>query len=69
MCNGHGVSLGLRCHCLAQFLSGHYVLRELTCAALVILFLAPAIGVLHLPTTELIAFLTTPGLTIFGSNF
>ena len=45
------------------------MLRELICAALGILSLAPATGVLHLPMTELIAFSTAPGLTIFGSSF
>ena len=68
MCSGCRVSLSLRCHC-SHSSSAATMSRELICAALDILFLAPATGVLHLLMTELIAFLTAPGLTIFGSNF
>ena len=45
------------------------MLWELIYAILGILYLAPAAGVLHLPTTQLIAFSTAPGLTIFVSSF
>ena len=68
MCSGYRLFLGLRSLCSLSS-SVAIMSRGPTCATLGILSLVPAAGVLHLPTTELIAFSTAPGLNIFDSNF